>query len=76
MTISDINGKQTPLQIANGINWEKLNKAIIICEDENQSFIYISDMSWRDRQFLVSGLNTYLVAKEVLDLMKKGAENK
>lgn len=72
MKIADIKGTHTPLQIMQKVPWDKIKNCIVIYEDdEGNSILNISEMTWKDRVWLTQALTNYNVAEQVTDLLSR-----
>jgi len=71
--IQSIDNEYKPLEMANAINWENTECAIVLSIDKDgYTRIHVSAMSWRDRLFLAQHLQIYLTTKETLKHFEGG----
>lgn len=59
--ITHINGKRTPVILANELDWSKMERCIVISEEGEDIFFNFSDMTWRDRTLLSAALQNLIV---------------
>lgn len=59
--IKHIEGKRTPVTLANELDWKSMDRCIVISETNEDLFFNFSDMTWKDQIFLSAALQNLLI---------------
>lgn len=63
--------KYTPMEIMRRVPWDKIQKCIVVYEDEEGvSVLNVSEMKWKDRLWLTAAVVEYNTAEAAVNLIQ------
>lgn len=68
--VTDLNKKHTPLEIAQAVPWDSIEKVIVIYETPDGCILHVSEMDWKTRLYLSGELQNLNAAERASCILR------